>query len=111
MLLVDVSGSNEFGSGNQLKRMLAAELAAVLAFSAIQNNDKVGVVFFSDQVEKFIPPKKGTSHILRIIREIISFEPVQKGTDISEGLKFLTSAIKKTLNGLPYLRLYDFQRF
>lgn len=95
MLLVDVSGSNDFGSGQQLKRMLAAELAAVLAFSAIQNNDKVGVVFFSDQVEKFIPPKKGTSHILRIIREIISFEPAQKGTDISEGLKFLTSAIKK----------------
>lgn len=95
MLLVDVSGSNDFGSGQQLKRMLAAELAAVLAFSAIQNNDKVGVIFFSDQIEKFIPPKKGTTHILRIIREIISFEPEQKGTDISEGLKFLTRGIKK----------------
>jgi len=95
MLLIDVSGSNNFGSGEQLKRMLAAELAAVLAFSAITNNDKVGVVFLSNQIEKFIPPKKGTSHILRIIREVISFEPKQKGTDLSEGLRFLTSAIKK----------------
>ncbi len=95
MLVVDVSGSNDFGSGTQLKRMLAAEIAAVLAFSAIQNNDKVGVIFFSDQVEQFIPPKKGTSHILRIIREIISFIPQHQGTDISEGLRFLTSAIKK----------------
>lgn len=95
MLVVDVSGSNDFGSGTQLKRMLAAEIAAVLAFSAIQNNDKVGVIFFSDQIEKFIPPKKGTSHILRIIREIISFEPQHQGTDIAEGLRFLTSAIKK----------------
>ncbi len=95
MLLIDVSGSNEFGSQQQLKKMLAAELAAVLAFSAIQNNDKVGVIFFSKQVEKFIPPKKGTSHILRIIREVIGFNPVHKGTDIGEGLKFLTAAIKK----------------
>lgn len=95
MLLIDVSGSNEFGSRQQLKKMLSAELAAVLAFSAIQNNDKVGVIFFSNQVEKFIPPKKGTSHILRIIREVISFEPVNRNTDISEALRFLTSAIKK----------------
>jgi uncharacterized protein (DUF58 family) len=95
MLLIDVSGSNDFGSGNQLKRMLSAELAAVLAFSAIQNNDKVGVIFFSNQIEKFIPPKKGTSHILRIIREVIGFEPINKGTDLGEGLRFLTSAIKK----------------
>jgi len=95
MLLIDVSGSNEFGSGQQLKRMLAAELAAVLAFSAIQNNDKVGVIFFSNQIEKFIPPKKGTSHILRIIREVISFKSSQKNTDLSTGLRFLTSAIKK----------------
>ncbi len=78
MLLVDVSGSNEFGSGNQLKRMLAAELAAVLAFSAIQNNDKVGVVFLAIRWKSSSRQKKGTSHILRIIREIISFEPVQK---------------------------------
>lgn len=95
MLLIDVSGSNLFGSGNQMKKMLAAEIAAVLAFSAINNNDKVGVIFFSDQVEKFIPPKKGTSHILRIIREVISFEPKHHGTDLGEGLRFLTSAIKK----------------
>jgi len=95
MLLIDVSASNEFGSKKQLKKMLAAELSAVLAFSAIQNNDKVGVIFFSDQIEKFIPPKKGTSHILRIIREVVSFEPQHRSTDISEALRFLTSAIKK----------------
>lgn len=95
MLLIDVSGSNLFGSGQQLKQMLAAEIAAVLAFSAINNNDKVGVIFFSDQVEKFIPPKKGTSHILRIIREVISFKPKHRGTDLGEALRFLTSAIKK----------------
>ena len=95
MLLVDVSGSNDFGSIDATKRDIAAELAAVLAFSAIQNNDKVGVIFFSDQIEKFIPPKKGSSHILRIIREIVTFTPQHKGTDIGEGLKFLTSAIKK----------------
>lgn len=95
MLLVDVSGSNLFGSATQVKKMLAAELAAVLAFSAINNNDKVGVIFFSDQVEKFIPPKKGTSHILRIISEIIRFEPKHHGTELGEALRFLTSAIKK----------------
>ncbi|MDR0969983.1 MAG: DUF58 domain-containing protein [Lentimicrobiaceae bacterium] len=95
MLLIDVSGSNDFGSGSQLKRMLSAELAAVLAFSAIQNNDKVGVIFFSDQVESFIPPKKGVSHILRIICEVLTFVPKQRGTDIGQGLRFLTSAIKK----------------
>lgn len=95
MLLIDVSGSNDFGSIDITKRDLTAELAAVLAFSAIQNNDKVGVIFFSDQVEKFIPPKKGTSHILRIIREIVTFTPLHQGTDLGEGLRFLTSAIKK----------------
>ena len=95
MLLIDVSGSNDFGSISATKRDITAELAAVLAFSAIQNNDKVGVIFFSDQIEKFIPPKKGSSHILRIIREIVTFTPQHKGTDIGEGLKFLTSAIKK----------------
>ena len=95
MLLIDVSGSNDFGSVGATKRDITAELAAVLAFSAIQNNDKVGVIFFSDQIEKFIPPKKGSSHILRIIREIVTFTPQHKGTDIGEGLKFLTSAIKK----------------
>ena len=95
MLLIDISGSNDFGSQSISKRELAAEIAAVLAFSAIQNNDKVGVIFFSNKIEKFIPPKKGTSHILRIVREIITFEPQNKGTDIAEGLRFLSQAIKK----------------
>ena len=95
MLLIDVSGSNDFGSKEQSKRDLTAELAAVLAFSAIQNNDKVGVIFFSSKIEKFIPPKKGSSHILRIIREIVDFKPEENGTDIGEGLRFLTSAIKR----------------
>lgn len=95
MLLIDVSGSNDFGSAGVTKRDITAELAAVLAFSAIQNNDKVGVIFFSDQIEKFIPPKKGSSHILRIISEIVTFKPQHRGTDIGEGLRFLTSAIKK----------------
>lgn len=95
MLLIDVSSSNDFGSSEATKRDITAEIAAVLAFSAIQNNDKVGVIFFSDRVEKFIPPKKGSSHILRIIREIVTFKPQYNGTDIGEGLKFLTSAIKK----------------
>ena len=95
MLLIDVSGSNEFGTQQQLKEEQMTEIAAVLAFSAIQNNDKVGVIFFSDKVEKFIPPKKGTSHILRIIRELIDFKPQSQKTKISEGLRYLTNAIKK----------------
>jgi len=95
MLLIDVSGSNEFGTQLQLKEEQMTEIAAVLAFSAIQNNDKVGVIFFSDKVEKFIPPKKGTSHILRIIRELIDFKPESQKTDISEVLRYLTNAIKK----------------
>lgn len=95
MLLIDVSGSNEFGTRQQLKEEQMTEIAAVLAFSAIQNNDKVGVIFFSDKIEKFIPPKKGTSHILRIIRELIDFHPESQKTDIAEGLRFLTNAIKK----------------
>lgn len=95
MLLVDVSGSNDFGTRNRLKRELMTELAAVLAFSAIENNDKIGVILFSDRVEKFIPPKKGTKHILRIILEILDFQPVSKGTNITEALRFFTHAIKK----------------
>lgn len=95
MLLIDVSGSNEFGTQGSFKEDLMTEIAAVLAFSAIQNNDKVGVIFFSDKIEKFIPPKKGTTHILRIIRELIDFKPESQGTDISEALRFLTNAIKK----------------
>jgi uncharacterized protein (DUF58 family) len=95
MLLIDVSGSNEYGSQGQFKEEQMTEIAAVLAFSAIKNNDKVGVIFFSDQVEKFIPPKKGTTHILRIIRELIDFKPESQKTDIAEGLRYLTNAIKK----------------
>ena len=95
MILMDVSASENFGTVNQHKQDLATELCAVLAFSAIQNNDKVGVIFFSDKVEKFIPPKKGKSHILMIIRELIDFKPESKGTDLSVALKYFTSAIKK----------------
>ena len=95
ILLVDVSKSESFGTRVQQKRDLITELCAVLAFSAIQNNDKVGVVFFTNQIELFIPPKKGKSHILRIIRELIEFKPKGKGTNISEAFKFLSSVIKK----------------
>ena len=95
MLLIDVSGSREFGSMFKLKKNIVTEIAAVLAFSAIQNNDKIGVIFFSDQIEKFIPPKKGRSHILRIISELIDFEPQARGTDISGALRYFTNAIKK----------------
>ena len=95
VLLIDVSRSGLFGSAGMNKRDLIAELAAVLSFSAIINNDKVGALFFSEKVEKFIPPKKGRSHLLHIIREIIEFKPEYDGTDISEALRFLTNAIKK----------------
>ena len=95
MLLIDVSGSGFFGTRGQLKQELITEIAAVLSFSAINNNDKVGVIFFSDKIEKFIPPKKGTSHILRIIRELIDFHAESKGTNISEALRYLTNVIKK----------------
>lgn len=95
MLLVDVSGSKNFGTQTQQKQELATEVCAVLAFSAIQNNDKVGVLFFSDKVEKFIPPKKGRSHILMIIRELIDFKPQNRGTNVAEALRYFTSAINK----------------
>ncbi|MFC0516861.1 DUF58 domain-containing protein [Mucilaginibacter angelicae] len=95
MVLMDVSGSENFGTQNQQKQDLATELCAVLAFSAIQNNDKVGIIFFSDKIEKFIPPKKGRSHILMIIRELIAFQPENKGTNVAEALKYFTSVIKK----------------
>jgi uncharacterized protein (DUF58 family) len=95
MLLIDVSGSNEFGSRIQFKEEQMTEIAAVIAFSAINNNDKVGVIFFSDRVEKFIPPKKGASHILRIIRELIDFRPESQKTNIAEALRYLTNVIKK----------------
>jgi len=95
MLLVDVSGSGEFGTILQMKKDIATELCAVLAFSALQNNDKVGVIFFSDIIEKFIPPKKGRTHILRIVRELLDFQPIHRKTNLAEGLRYLTSAIKK----------------
>lgn len=95
MMLMDVSGSENFGTLQKQKQELATELCAVLAFSAIQNNDKVGILFFSDKIEKFIPPKKGRSHILMIIRELIDFSPESKGTNLGEALKYFTRVIKK----------------
>ncbi len=95
MLLVDVSGSRNFGTISQLKRDMTAEIAATLAFSTIENNDKVGVLFFSDKIEKFIPAKKGKSHVLHIIRELLSFEPDSSGTDISRALEYFTNAQKR----------------
>ncbi len=95
MLLVDVSGSRMFGTTDKLKKNVATEIAAVLAFSAAENNDKIGCLFFSDKVEKFIPPKKGRNHILHIIRELIEFRPENKRTDIGQALRFFTNAMKK----------------
>ena len=95
MLLVDASGSRNFGAVGVEKNEMMAEIAATRAFSAIQNNDKVGVIFFTDKVEKFIPPKKGRKHILLVIRELLDFKPESKGTNISNVLEYLTSAIKK----------------
>jgi uncharacterized protein (DUF58 family) len=95
MLLIDVSGSNQFGTKTVLKEETITEIAAVLAFSAIQNNDKVGVIFYSKHVEKFIPPKKGTSHILRIIRELIDFKSQYRETNTAEALRYFTNVIKK----------------
>jgi uncharacterized protein (DUF58 family) len=95
ILLIDVSGSRNFGTQTQLKKNMITEISAVLSFSAIHNNDKIGVILFSDHVEKFIPPKKGRQHILRIIRELIDYQPVSQGTNIAEGLRYFTNAIKK----------------
>lgn len=95
MLLIDVSGSLDFGTVKQLKKDMVTEIAATLAFSAIQNNDKIGVIFFSDKIEKFIPPKKGRKHILYIIRELIDFQPESKRTDIKLAIEYLTNVIKK----------------
>jgi uncharacterized protein (DUF58 family) len=95
MLMIDVSGSREFGTVSKLKKNQITEIAAVLAFSAIQNNDKIGMLFFSDKIEKFIPPKKGKSHILRIIRELIDFKPEHRNTDIANALRYMTQVIKK----------------
>ena len=95
ILLIDLSGSSDFGTQNQLKREIATEISAVLSFSAIHNNDKIGVIFFSDKIEKFIPPKKGKSHILRIIRELITFKSESKKTNIQRALKYFNNVIKK----------------
>jgi Uncharacterized conserved protein (some members contain a von Willebrand factor type A (vWA) domain) len=108
MLLVDVSGSRIFGTAQQLKQGLMTEIAAVLSFSAIQNNDKIGIIFFSDKVEKFIPPKKGRKHILRIIRELIEFTPESNSTNISEALRFLTNGIKKRCTAFILSDFIDF---
>ncbi|MDR2915965.1 MAG: DUF58 domain-containing protein [Tannerella sp.] len=95
MLMIDVSGSKNFGTVHMMKNEVTTEIAATLAFSAIQNNDKIGVIFFSDKIEKFIPPQKGRKHILYIIRELLDFQPENKETDISQALKYLTNVIKK----------------
>ncbi len=107
MLLVDVSGSREFGTVERLKKNVIVELAAILSFSAISNNDKIGVIFFSDQIEKFIPPKKGRTHTLRIIRELIEFEPVSRKTDISVALRYLTNAMKRRVTAFIISDLMD----
>ena len=95
MLLIDVSGSLDFGTTKQLKRDMVTEIAATLAFSAIQNNDKIGVIFFSDRIEKYIPPQKGRKHILYIIREMLNFEPQSKKTDLSMAFEYLTRVMKR----------------
>lgn len=95
LLMVDISGSESFGTKNQLKSEIVTEIAATMAFSATQNNDKIGLILFSDQIELYIPPKKGKSHVLRIIRELIEFQPKSKKTNISQALKFLSGVMKK----------------
>jgi len=95
MLMVDISGSESFGTKNQTKSEIVTEIAATMAFSATQNNDKIGLILFTDQIELYIPPKKGKSHVLRIIRELIEFQPKSKKTDLSQALKFLSSTQKK----------------
>ena len=107
MLLVDVSGSRFFGTQETLKKEMITEIAATLAFSAIQNNDKIGVIFFSNQIEKFIPPKKGKRHILYVIRELINFEPKEAKTDIAIVLQYLTNAIKKRCTAFVFSDYID----
>lgn len=110
MLLIDASGSGWFGTSSKTKKDLTAEIAAVLSFSASINNDKVGALFFSTRVEKFIPPKKGRSHLLRIIREVLEFSPQEKGTDIGEALRFLTNALKKKCTAFLLSDMLDIDR-
>lgn len=111
MLLIDVSGSLDFGTQRQMKRDMVTEIAATIAFSAIQNNDKIGVVFFSDRIEKYIPPKKGRKHILYIIREMLDFKPVSKRTDVKQALEFLTSVSKRRCTAFVLSDFYVQQDF
>ncbi len=111
MLLVDVSGSLDFGTTKQMKRDMAAEIAATIAFSAIQNNDKIGVIFFSDRVEKYIPPKKGRKHILYIIREMLSFEPQSQKTDVGMAMAYLTRVMKRRCTSFVISDFYDRKNF
>jgi len=109
MLLIDVSGSRMFGTTSTIKRNVIAEISALLAFSAIQNNDKIGAILFSDRIEKFIPPQKGKTHILRIIRELIEYTPQNQTTNISEALRYLTNAIKKRCTAFILSDFLDFE--
>ena len=111
MLLIDVSGSLDFGTQRQMKRDMVTEIAATLAFSAIQNNDKIGVVFFSDHIEKYIPPKKGRKHILYIIRELLDFKPESRRTDVRGALEFMTSVAKRRCTAFVLSDFYDLQDF
>jgi len=111
VLLIDVSGSREFGTVSQLKKDIFTEVAATLAFSTIQNNDKIGVIFFSDKIEKFIPPKKGKKHVLHIIRELIDFQPKSSKTDIAGALRYFTNAIKKSSTAFVISDLIDSNNF
>ena len=111
MLLIDVSGSLDFGTQHQMKRDMVTEIAATIAFSAIQNNDKIGVVFFSDRIEKYIPPKKGRKHILYIIREMLDFHPESKRTDVKQALEFLTSVAKRRCTAFVLSDFYARQDF
>ena len=111
MLLIDVSGSLDFGTQRQMKRDMVTEIAATIAFSAIQNNDKIGVVFFSDRIEKYIPPKKGRKHILYIIREMLDFHPESKRTDVKQALEFLTSVAKRRCTAFVLSDFYVHQDF
>lgn len=111
MLLIDVSGSLDFGTQRQMKRDMVTEIAATLAFSAIQNNDKIGVVFFSDRIEKYIPPKKGRKHILYIIREMLDFQPESRRTDVRGALEFMTSVAKRHCTAFVLSDFYDRQDF
>lgn len=111
MLLIDVSGSLNFGTSTQLKRDLVTEIAATLAFSAIQNNDKIGVIFFSDRIEKYIPPKKGRKHILYIIRELLDFQPKSQRTDIAMATAYLTRIMKRRCTSFIISDFYDRKDF